>query len=52
MKFEIEITEEFKNALEQIIHKALLHSGASSLKEVNIITATFNNLKEIKDGIN
>lgn len=52
MKFEIEITEEFRIALEQIIHKALLQGGAASLKDVNIITNTFNNLKEIKDGTN
>lgn len=51
MKFEIEITEEFKIALEQVIHKALLQGGATVLKETNIITNTFNNLKEIKDGI-
>lgn len=48
MKFEIEITEEFKQALEQVMHKALLQGGATSLKDVNIITNTFNNIKEIK----
>jgi hypothetical protein len=49
MKFEIEITEEFKQALEQVLHKALLQGGATSLKEVNIITNTFNNIKEIQN---
>lgn len=52
MKFEIEITEEFKIALEQVIHKALLQGGATALKEVNIITNTFNNIKEINDSTN
>lgn len=47
MKYEIEITEEFKTSLEQIIHRALLQGGATVLKDVNIVTNTINNIKEI-----
>lgn len=52
MKFEIEITADFKEAIEKVIHAALLHGGATLLKDVTILTTTLSNLKEIENGIN
>lgn len=50
MKYEIELTDDLKKALEQIMHKALMFDGANSIKDVNLITSVFQNLKQIENG--